>query len=222
MKRFLILFAALLLVSGLCGAAYATPYFTETVATTSNVNGSSGLTSPFLTTPGINVQNFDSTTLPAGWTGNGQVVINTNPGLNAAPYGDGTNYLTVPTDVTQSPKSVTFTLGNNNYNYVGLYWGSVDTYNSLQILETNGQTCTLGGVDGLGLKLSGGNQGPGGSEYVDIFGLSGIESITFTSSQYAFELDNLAYGNVPEPCTLLFLGAGLAGLGIYRRKSSMK
>ena len=41
-----------------------------------------------------------------------------------------------------------------------------------------------------------------------------------SSSQFAFEADNIAIGVVPEPLTLILLGSGLLGLFGLRRKIS--
>ena len=43
-----------------------------------------------------------------------------------------------------------------------------------------------------------------------------------TSTQYAFESDNIAIGNVPEPGTILLLAAGFLGLGFYVRRRTQK
>lgn len=39
-----------------------------------------------------------------------------------------------------------------------------------------------------------------------------------SSTQYAFEADNIAIGRVPEPTTMLLFGLGLVGLAGVRRK----
>ncbi len=44
-----------------------------------------------------------------------------------------------------------------------------------------------------------------------------FDKIVFASSQYAFEVDNVAIGTVPEPTTMILLGLGLIGMAGVRR-----
>jgi len=101
-------------------------------------------------------------------------------------------------------------------NYFGLLWGSVDDYNTLTFLMGNTVVGTVLGTQAL---LPGnGYQGNGGSTYVNITGIS-FDKVRVTSSQYAFELDNVAYGTVPDGgMTVALLGLSLGVLALARRR----
>ena len=45
-----------------------------------------------------------------------------------------------------------------------------------------------------------------------------FDTIVGSSTQFAFEADDAAFGNVPEPGTLTLFGLGLIGLGLLRRR----
>jgi threonine dehydrogenase-like Zn-dependent dehydrogenase len=62
-----------------------------------------------------------------------------------------------------------------------------------------------------------GDQGIGGTFYVNINSPVSFTTVVASSTQYAFEFDNVAFGGpqiaaVPEPSTILVFGAGLLGL----------
>ncbi len=106
--------------------------------------------------------------------------------------------------------------------YFGLLWGSVDTYNTLSFF--NGNTL-VGTVTGSGVTGSpNGNQGVQGTLYVNISSDLAFDTVVATSSQYAFEFDNIAYDTkdpfqpIPEPGTLLLLGSSLLGLSAKLRR----
>lgn len=104
---------------------------------------------------------------------------------------------------------------NSPITYFGLLWGSVDTYNTLTFYGENKSW----GVTGSDVKLNAnGNQGEGGSLYVNFFSDLPIFRVEATSSQFAFELDNVAYSATPEAATLtIWSGLGLCGWFAYRR-----
>jgi hypothetical protein len=185
-----------------------------------------------LTTPySAVIDNFDSGR--PGWiyTGNGAIVSGSASGLYAAPYNsslmagpDATNYYTVP--VNAESLSTTVNFNGAAYNYLGLFWGSVDTYNQIEFLN-NGTVVTDGtwtGQQVLSPSEANGNQtAPATNLYVNFYNVPDFDSVRFTSfsgaggsSPYAFEFDNLAV--IPAPGAVLLVSIGASIVGAMRRR----
>jgi hypothetical protein len=227
MKRFLSLVGAGIMLLGMAGVAHAVSinYLFAVEA-----DGNS-YTSPYA---GVTIIDFNSTpvgTLPAGWSGDGYVQTGTKlttptSAGYSAPFGvsakDTTPYLAVPMDRSGVDNYVE-TSFTESHNYFGLWWGSLDTYNTLTFLFNGTIVDSYTGSDiASPFPADGAQKEHYNNLYVNFLDLPTFNGVRIESSNYAFELDNIALATnpvIPEPSTLLLLGAGLLGLaGVRRRK----
>jgi hypothetical protein len=209
---------------GTIGAAAAGP-----LTVTATVGG-------IATGPDLNVLTFDGPALPSGVTlnlDNAQIVTGSAVDIYAAPYfsanqgallhespadgPDATPYLSV-----EGAGTATFTFSTPQ-TYFGLLWGSVDDYNALSFYDASGDLiATLGGsaID----AGANGDQGADGTYYVNVLSDTAFTSVVASSSQNAFEFDDVAYdpppspAGIPEPGSLAVLGAALVGFWLLRRE----
>ena len=138
---------------------------------------------------------------------------------NGVPFGDPTNGPDATTYLTTGLGSVTLSLPEHE-KYLGLLWGSVDGYNTLDLYD--GATL-VGSITGSEVTAgANGDQGVNGTYYVNINSTQAFDKVVARSSQYAFEFDNVAFNStrVPEPAGMAVLGMGLIGLGFARRRRS--
>jgi hypothetical protein len=174
------------------------------------------------------------------FAGGGRAVQNSLAGQYAAPFlsggngagfGDpiGTNQpngvdTTIYATTAAGGSSVTILLpgnGGDGYRYFGLLWGSVDAYNTLSFYD--GATL-IGSITGSQVTASpNGDQGVNGTLYVNITSDTPFNRVVATSSQFAFEFDNIAFNRtdptaVPAPAALGLFGIGLLGLALARRR----
>jgi hypothetical protein len=175
------------------------------------------------------VETFDTDTLGALptapplwiWSGNGHVVIGSDGSTYAAPnLNDTSRYFAIPGS-GPGDASVTLTFGGAKYSYLGLYWGSIDTYNQIQFKNNGGVIATVGGSNlPTPSPANGGQSGSATNKYVNFYFTGEIfDEVIFTSfdtngeslyGPYAFEMDNVAVA-VPIPATILL---GLLGMGV--------
>src|SRR5688572_8508995 len=147
--------AAVLTAGSLGGVAHAG--YVETTFT-------SGMTTQVA---GATVFTFDeSITKPYGYSGAGWVLPSSVPGYAAAPAGDTTAYLSVAFPLAVGTE--TFARPGNSYNYFGLYWGSIDDYNSLEFYNGDTLLKTVKGLDVIQSGAALGDQiSSGANRYVN-------------------------------------------------------
>lgn len=222
---------ALMAGLGLLAATQASALVTTSSRNATSPVPSSGLMSTYA---GVTTLTFDGVTpgqQPAGFTPasgsvpGGGVVSASNSSLYAAPLGDTTNFYAValnPTSLPTVPATDTFTPGGS-YNYFGLYWGSIDTFNTITFL--NGTTQVAQFTGGSFLPASGSQTSATTNQYVDFLftGTDRYTSVRFDTTNRNFELDNVAYGNVPEPMSwaMMVAGFGFVGSALRRKRASV-
>jgi len=175
---------------------------------------------------------------PGGDGGDYQGIGIVRPGLyndstSAAPYvgpptfagADETNFLSIgPTDISHDPQTIVYPTTRN---FFGLYWGSVDAYNTIDFYLNGSLVASYTGASAAvltALSATGCQGSTDCNRYVVFDGFSYDKVVLGSSglgaSTPAFEVDNIASTSaVPEPATWAMMLIGFAGIGFvaYRR-----
>jgi PEP-CTERM motif len=119
------------------------------------------------------------------------------------------------------------TLSTPDLSSISFYWGSIDLYNTVDVLGAGGATIFT--ISGGTLPPSNGNQSqPSTNRRVNFVAGAGevITGLRLKSTGIAFEFDNFAatpagggtFGSVPEPSSWAMLIAGFGMVGAARRR----
>lgn len=141
--------------------------------------------------------NFYSAALDATFSGSGNVrIINASiPGVGVSLFlgplpgsPDTTNHLVIG---ASSVATITFASDRNAF---GLYWGSVDAFNSISFYDGTTLVASYAGTDVISLLSR--NQGPfTANSYVEFSGLHPFDSVVLeTGNANAFEVENISAG----------------------------
>lgn len=149
------------------------------------------------------------------------VVTGRQGGQSGQPWADNTPYLVIAGIGHGRNGSITVDLTDTSSNFFGLYWGSIDTYNTITFNMSDSTSQSFTGTQIIGGIEADGNQfSVDSNAYVSWLTTGAtFDSVTLSTTQRAIEVDNLAFGMiaVPTPGALILLGIGLVGLGLRRR-----
>jgi hypothetical protein len=116
-------------------------------------------------------------------------------------------------------KTAVFAL-NQTIKGFSLDWGSIDSYNFIDVFFAGGGMQTFSGSL---IPPSNGNQNLPASNLrvnFDFGGTRDVTSFAFRSNQNTFEWTNLAVAAVPEPSTWMLMLMGFAAVGFSLRRKS--
>jgi len=160
---------------------------------------------------GLNTPGFAKTL-----AGNVTLQNGSTSGVAAEPMDDHTQYLAISSGSFQL-------LGDVGYNDMSFYWGSIDGGNRVDLLDQNGQSFyTIFGNSPLLTWSADGNWwGDWSNRTIQFSSDQKIYGAKFSYDGTAFELDNIAFGAVPEPTSWMMMvgGFGILGAAMRRRKA---
>jgi hypothetical protein len=195
-------------------------------AATVTLTPTSGITNPDY------LLDFDNTNLVKsgsyGVSAEGDYAIqHTSISIAAEPLGDTSRYIAVPFANSNGSATLSFDFGANTVQALSFQWGSIDSYNSIDLLNAAGATFQT--ISGSSYPPADGNQtSPSSTGFFNIDLAAGetLGGIRLNSSQYALEADNFGFkftSAAPEPSTwaLMIAGVGLIGLTFRRAQKAM-
>ena len=172
---------------------------------------------------------FDNRNQEATFSGLGRVVKGNLVNQYAAPASkaagstsggltNNTPYLTL--GGSGEPGPVTLEFKFPIIERLGFLWGSVDDYNSVEFFRGADTRGFFTGLDVL--QPANGSQQPDGTYFVNFVADNEddwFDKVVFTSTQAAFEIDDIRYTEIPTPALL----PGLVGMGVaaFRKRKQV-
>jgi hypothetical protein len=142
---------------------------------------------------GAGTGNFYSAILGATFSATGDAgITNGTSGVSAAPFigsgPDTANYLSIGGNATET---IVF---NSEQNAFGLYWGSVDSFNTVAFYEGSQLVASYSGSDVNPLFPQGIQTSLVSNGYVEFSNLGSFDKVVLSSTQNAFEIASISAG----------------------------
>lgn len=149
------------------------------------------------------------------------IVSGRQGGQSGMPWADSSPYLVIAGIGDGNTGAVTLDLSDTNSNFFGLYWGSIDTYNTItfNMSDSTSQAFTGSQIIG-GIEADGNQFDVNSNAYIGWLAQGAqFDSVTLSTTRRAIEVDNFAFGtiNVPAPGAMAIFGFGLLALAARRR-----
>lgn len=167
---------------------------------------------------------FDSA-LPTGFTltGTGYLIQSGTNTKGAAPAAGPTNATDDATKYLSVFAGSAKLLGTTAYSNVSLFWGSMDSYNALDLLDASGNSIATIVPSAIPAGDDGDQLAKATNRRVDIASTDAFYGLQFRSTAAAFEADNVKFsgatGAVPEPASWAMMLVGFGGLGGAMRRN---
>jgi hypothetical protein len=210
MRKLALTSAAVALALSVSGTANAA------ITLYSVVPGSASYSVPY---GGTLFYDFDAPGLTPSYTGGGIVGPGTSSGLYAQPLGSTGKYYSVgPSTSTPGVIDLSFS-GDLVLSFI---WGSVDSYNTLEFVDSVGNVLASFTGNDIFNPATGDQTDPNTNPLVtfrfDATDTAQLAGMRLTSATNAFEIDNISA--VPEPGTwaMMLLGFGAVGFAMRNRK----
>lgn len=164
---------------------------------------------------------FDAPQAGVTITGDYGIFQGSQSGLAAAPAGDTTKYLVTPFGDRSGSVKLDFSafLGNQDVDHFSFYWGSIDRYNTIQLLDRSGNSFYT--LSGPSMPSPSGSWTDAQANQRVTFNLTGADQdlggILFTSTSPAFETDTFSFATVPEMGTWGLMIMGFSAMGAMMR-----